>query len=95
MLERPVTLLIDSQELESGEALSNQFRKLAGPEIDAFKSDLAVADQCIRGCSVDVARRRRRSAWLRSDAQGQHALATRAFVVPPGLHALRSTAHNA
>ena len=40
MLERPVTLLIDSQELESGEALSSEFRKLAGPEIEAFKSDL-------------------------------------------------------
>ena len=40
MLDRPVTLLIDSEELESGEALSADFRKLAGPEIEAFKSDL-------------------------------------------------------
>jgi type III restriction enzyme len=40
MLDRPVTLLIDSQELESGDPLSSDFRKLAGPEIDAFKSDL-------------------------------------------------------
>lgn len=40
MLHRPVTLLIDSEELESGDALSADFRKLAAPEIDAFKSDL-------------------------------------------------------
>ena len=40
MARRPVTLLIDSEELESGEALSSDFRKLAGPEIEAFKSDL-------------------------------------------------------
>jgi type III restriction enzyme len=40
MTQRPCTLLIDSEELESGDALSADFRKLAGPEIDAFKSDL-------------------------------------------------------
>ncbi len=40
MVERPVTILIDSEELESGEALSDNFRKLAGPEIDAFKREL-------------------------------------------------------
>ncbi len=40
--ERPVTILIDSEELESGEALSENFRKLAGPEIDAFKRELRV-----------------------------------------------------
>lgn len=40
MAERPVTILIDSEELESGEALSDNFRKLAGPEIEAFKRDL-------------------------------------------------------
>jgi type III restriction enzyme len=40
MRHQPVTLLIDSEELESGEALSSDFRKLAAPEIEAFKSDL-------------------------------------------------------
>ncbi len=40
MLSRPNTILIDSQELESGEALSDSFRKLAAPEIEAFKRDL-------------------------------------------------------
>jgi type III restriction enzyme len=40
MAQRPFTLLIDSEELESGEALSSDFRKLALPEIEAFKSDL-------------------------------------------------------
>jgi type III restriction enzyme len=37
---RPRTVLIDSEELESGEALSDAFRKLAAPEIEAFKRDL-------------------------------------------------------
>ncbi len=37
---RPVTMLIDSEELESGEALSDNFHKLAQPEIDAFKREL-------------------------------------------------------
>jgi len=40
MVERPVTILIDSEELESGEAMSDNFRKLAAPEIDAFKREL-------------------------------------------------------
>jgi type III restriction enzyme len=40
MAERPVTILVDSEELESGEALSDSFRKLAGPEIEAFKREL-------------------------------------------------------
>ena len=37
---RQRTILIDSEELESGEALSDAFRKLASPEIEAFKHDL-------------------------------------------------------
>lgn len=40
MAERPVTILIDSEELESGDALSDSFRRLAGPEIEAFKREL-------------------------------------------------------
>ena len=38
---RPNTLLIDSNEIDSGEALSPEFKKIAGPEIQAFKDDLA------------------------------------------------------
>lgn len=40
-LTRPNTLLIDSHELESGEALSADFRKLAAAEISAFKQEMA------------------------------------------------------
>jgi type III restriction enzyme len=40
-LARPTTLLIDSTELDSGEALSPEFRGLARGEIDAFKTALA------------------------------------------------------
>jgi len=39
-LDRPNTILIDSTELESGEALSDEFRRVAGPEIEAFKREL-------------------------------------------------------
>ena len=39
-LPRPRTLLIDSEQLESGEALDPNFRKLAKDEIDRFRRDL-------------------------------------------------------
>jgi len=39
-LARPNTLLIDSQQLESGEALDPQFREMAGPEIEQFKREM-------------------------------------------------------
>lgn len=39
-LPRPNTLLIDSEQLESGEALDAQFRTLAEPEIAQFKREL-------------------------------------------------------
>jgi type III restriction enzyme len=39
-LERPRTLLIDSEQLESGEALSSEFKDAAGDEIDRFKREL-------------------------------------------------------
>lgn len=38
-LARPNTLLIDSEQLESGEALEPQFRQMAEPEIDQFRRD--------------------------------------------------------
>jgi type III restriction enzyme len=40
-LARPQTLLIDSTELDSGEALSSEFRAFARNEINAFKNELA------------------------------------------------------
>ncbi len=39
-LARPNTLLIDSVQLESGEALDKDFRKFAAPEIDKFKQEM-------------------------------------------------------
>jgi type III restriction enzyme len=39
-LGRPNTLLIDSQQLESGEGLDDKFRALAGDEIDRFRRDI-------------------------------------------------------
>jgi type III restriction enzyme len=39
-LARPRTLLIDSEQLESGEALDDNFRAVAGPEIERFKREI-------------------------------------------------------
>lgn len=38
---RPNTILVDSQQLESGEALSDDFKKIAGHEITEFKHEYA------------------------------------------------------
>lgn len=38
-IERPNTLLIDSAQLESGEAMDPQFKKIAAAEIDEFKRE--------------------------------------------------------
>lgn len=38
-LHRPNTILIDSEQLESGEALSGEFKKLAAREIEEFKAE--------------------------------------------------------
>ena len=40
-LERPNTVLIDSQQLESGEALGSMFKQVAAPEISAFRREVA------------------------------------------------------
>ncbi len=37
--DRPVTLLIDSEQLESGEGMSEQFKKIAASEIERFKDE--------------------------------------------------------
>lgn len=37
--QRPNTILVDSQQLESGEAMSEEFKKIAAREIDEFKAD--------------------------------------------------------
>ena len=39
-LPRPRTLLIDSHQLESGEALDKKFRAMAGAEIEQFRSEI-------------------------------------------------------
>ncbi len=39
-LPRPNTILIDSAQLESGEALDTDFREMAAPEIEQFRRDL-------------------------------------------------------
>ena len=41
-LPRPNTLLIDSEQLESGDALDKSFRDMAGPEIEQFKRERAI-----------------------------------------------------
>jgi type III restriction enzyme len=44
-LARPNTLLIDSEQLESGDALDKNFREIAGPEIEQFKREKIVRDR--------------------------------------------------
>jgi type III restriction enzyme len=39
-IERPRTILIDSAQLESGDAISDDFKKIAGEEIEAFRREL-------------------------------------------------------
>ena len=39
-LAKPNTLLIDSEQLESGEALDSNFRKMAAPEIERFRREI-------------------------------------------------------
>ncbi len=39
-LDRPNTILVDSEQLDSGEAMSSEFRKIAAREIEEFKHDL-------------------------------------------------------
>ncbi len=38
-LHRPNTILVDSEQLESGEAMSSEFKSIAAREIDEFKAD--------------------------------------------------------
>ena len=38
-LHRPSTILVDSQQLESGESMSDDFKKIAAREIDEFKAE--------------------------------------------------------
>ena len=41
-LQRPNTVLVDSQQLESGESMSNEFKKIAAREIEEFKAEYRV-----------------------------------------------------
>ena len=59
-LGRPRTLLIDSEQLESGDALDDTFRDMAGPEIQQFKNEIferggPMADELRAGKSLDDA----------------------------------------
>lgn len=59
-LPRPNTLLIDSEQLESGGALDKSFRDMAGPEIDLFKREAlerggALANDIRSGKGIDDA----------------------------------------
>jgi type III restriction enzyme len=55
---RPNTLLIDSEQLESGEALDDSFRAMAGDEIDRFRREIVerggkLADELQKGKELD------------------------------------------
>ncbi|MCK5874800.1 MAG: DEAD/DEAH box helicase family protein [Alcanivoracaceae bacterium] len=59
-LARPNTLLIDSEQLESGEALDKNFREIAGDEIERFKREALerggdLANQIRAGKDIDDA----------------------------------------
>jgi type III restriction enzyme len=59
-LGRPRTLLIDSTQLESGDALDDTFRQMAGPEIEQFKREIferggRLADELRAGKTLDDA----------------------------------------
>jgi len=59
-LGRPRTLLIDSEQLESGDALDKNFRDMASDEIDRFRSEIferggRLADELRVGKSIDDA----------------------------------------
>lgn len=41
-LPRPNTILVDSEQLESGEALSDEFKKIAATEIERFKEEYKI-----------------------------------------------------
>ncbi len=41
-LSRPNTILVDSQQLESGEAMSAEFKKIAAREIEEFKAEYSI-----------------------------------------------------
>lgn len=41
-LRRPNTILVDSQQLESGEAMSDDFKKIAAHEIEEFKAEYRI-----------------------------------------------------
>jgi type III restriction enzyme len=41
-LQRPNTILVDSKQLESGESMSDDFKKIASQEIDEFKAEYRI-----------------------------------------------------
>ena len=60
-LPRPNTLLIDSEQLESGDALDDNFRSMATDEIERFRREIVerggrLADDLQRGKDLDDGR---------------------------------------
>ncbi|MDP2794307.1 MAG: DEAD/DEAH box helicase family protein [Sulfurisoma sp.] len=60
-LARPRTLLIDSEQIESGDALDDNFHEMAGPELEQFKQEIferggKLADDLRAGKSLDDAK---------------------------------------
>ena len=66
-LQRPNTILVDSQQLESGEAMSDDFKAIAAREIDEFKAEYRVRFPGRDAESVD----RRRPAARSDEHRGQ------------------------
>jgi type III restriction enzyme len=50
-IPRPRTLLIDSEQLESGDALDDNFRAMASDEIDRFRREIVERSGNPRGIS--------------------------------------------
>jgi len=70
---RPNTLLIDSEQLESGDALDANFREIAGPEIEQFKRELRERTQDVTAADK----------LTRSSASGRRSSSGAAIGAPP------------
>ena len=84
-LPRPNTILVDSEQLESGEAMSDEFRKIARTEIDEFKEEYRIALSRAR-CQQDLGRgfaarghEHRRQAWQTGRADQVRRLRVHAY----------------
>ena len=69
---RPNTILVDSEQLESGEAMSAEFKKIAAREIEEFKAEYR------RGFPAATRRPDRRGPAARGDEHGRQSRASSA-----------------